>query len=361
VSTAGRGASAVELRAVTKAYGEALAVDRVSLSVASGELVALLGPSGCGKTTTLRMVAGFVEPSAGAVVLRGQDVTRVPPHKRDTGMVFQSYALFPHLTVAENIAFGLRRRRRPRAEIRMKVAEMIALMQLGGLEGRLPRQLSGGQQQRVAVGRALIINPAVILLDEPFSNLDAQLRESTRVELRRVQQQLGLTAMFVTHDQAEAMAIADRIAVMNKGRLEQIDTPEAVYRRPGTRFVAGFIGRANVFDATVIGRDGAGIAARSAGGVTFVVPAPDAPAEMAIVLRPEAIRLARGDAAAEPNSVAGVVEVVQFFGPTAQLAVRLGDGTRLHVEGDGDLPGRFPPGTAVVAAWHAAALVVCDR
>jgi spermidine/putrescine ABC transporter ATP-binding subunit len=349
----------VELRAVTKSYGDAVAVDAVSLAVARGELVALLGPSGCGKTTSLRMVAGFVEPSAGHVVLRGQDVTRVPPHKRDTGMVFQSYALFPHLTVAENIAFGLKRRRVPRIEIHRKVAEMVALMQLTGLEARLPRQLSGGQQQRVAVGRALAIQPAVILLDEPFSNLDAQLRESTRVELRRVQQQLGLTAMFVTHDQAEAMAIADRIAVMNKGRIEQIDTPAAVYRAPRTRFVASFIGRANIFDARVIARDAAGIAAREPGGITFVLPAHDAPERIAVVLRPEAVHLAPGDTASAPNTAAGVVDVVQFYGATAHLVVRLADGTRLMVEGGGDLPQRFPPGTQVVASWLASALVAC--
>jgi putative spermidine/putrescine transport system ATP-binding protein len=277
-------------------------------------------------------------------------------------MVFQSYALFPHLTVAENIAFGLKRRRLPRIDVHRKVTAMIGLMQLDGLENRLPRQLSGGQQQRVAVGRALVINPAVILLDEPFSNLDAQLRESTRVELRRVQQQLGLTAIFVTHDQAEAMAIADRIAVMNRGRIEQIDTPEAVYRAPRTKFVARFIGRANVFDARVIARDSTGVAAREPGGITFVLPAPDAPERVAVVLRPEAVQLAPGPApgAAEPNSAAGVIDVVQFAGATAQLAVRLADGTRLQVEGAGDLPQRFPPGSAVVASWHASALVACE-
>ncbi|MBL8836423.1 MAG: ABC transporter ATP-binding protein [Alphaproteobacteria bacterium] len=347
----------VELRTVSKAYGDAYAVDRVSLEVARGELVALLGPSGCGKTTTLRMVAGFVEPTGGAILLRGQDVTRVPPHRRDTGMVFQSYALFPHLTVAENIAFGLKRRGVARTEIRSRVATMIGLMRLSGLEQRLPRQLSGGQQQRVAVGRALVINPAVILLDEPFSNLDAQLRESTREELRRLQQELRLTAMFVTHDQAEAMAIADRIAVMNKGRIEQIDTPAAVYHHPRTRFVAGFIGRANIFDAEVIARDPAGVAARGPAGITFVLPQGDHPGRIAVVLRPEAIRLAAGTDAHGPNTVAGVVDVVAFYGATAQLGVKLADGSRLLVEGSGDLPQRFAPGSAVVASWAASALV----
>ncbi len=349
----------VELRTVSKAYGDAKAVDRVSLEVARGELVALLGPSGCGKTTTLRMVAGFVEPTEGTILLRGQDVTRVPPHRRDTGMVFQSYALFPHLTVAENIAFGLKRRGVARDEIRSRVASMIGLMRLGGLEQRLPRQLSGGQQQRVAVGRALVINPAVILLDEPFSNLDAQLRESTREELRRLQQELRLTAMFVTHDQAEAMAIADRIAVMHKGRIEQIDTAAAVYHRPRTRFVASFIGRANIFDADVIARDPAGVAARGPAGLTFVLPAGDHPDRIAVVLRPEAIRLEAGTAAHGPNTIAGTVDVVAFYGATAQLGVALADGARLLVEGSGDLPQRFTPGSAVVASWAASALVAC--
>jgi putative spermidine/putrescine transport system ATP-binding protein len=187
----------------------------VDLSVAPGELVALLGPSGCGKTTTLRMVAGFVEPTAGRILMGGADITHVPPHKRNAGMVFQSYALFPHLTVADNTAFGLRRRGVARGEVETRVAKMVSLLQLDGLEQRLPKQLSGGQQQRVAVGRALVINPAVLLLDEPFSNLDALLRESTRIEMRRLQTTLGLTTLFVTHDQAEAMAISDRIAVMH--------------------------------------------------------------------------------------------------------------------------------------------------
>jgi putative spermidine/putrescine transport system ATP-binding protein len=211
----------LDRQGIEKRYGATRAVAGVDLAVAPGELVALLGPSGCGKTTTLRMVAGFVEPTAGRILMGGADITRMPPHKRNAGMVFQSYALFPHLSVADNIAFGLRRRGVPRAEIAERVAKMVSLLQLNGLEQRLPKQLSGGQQQRVAVGRALVINPAVLLLDEPFSNLDALLRDSTRIEMRRLQKTLGLTTLFVTHDQAEAMAISDRIAVMHKGRIER--------------------------------------------------------------------------------------------------------------------------------------------
>ncbi len=266
--------SHVELSRLIKHYGSSVAVDDISIAVERGELVALLGPSGCGKTTTLRMIAGFIPPTSGAIRIGERDVTALPPHRRDTGMVFQSYALFPHLTVAENIAFGLKRRGENRAEIGRRVAGIISVLRLDGLERRLPRQLSGGQQQRVAVGRALVINPAVLLLDEPFSNLDAQLRESTRVEMRRLQQRFGITTVFVTHDQAEAMSIADRIAVMHAGRIEQVGSPSAVYRHPTSRFVATFIGRANLFEAAVVQKSGNGTLATTADGVMLVYPEP---------------------------------------------------------------------------------------
>jgi putative spermidine/putrescine transport system ATP-binding protein len=348
----------VELKDIVKAYGATRAIDGVSLAVAKGELVALLGPSGCGKTTTLRAIAGFVEPTFGTVHLRGKDVTRLAPHKRDAGMVFQSYALFPHLTVAENVAFGLKRRGVARDEVGRRVAEMLKMMQIEALSHRLPRELSGGQQQRVAVGRALVINPAVLLLDEPFSNLDALLRESTRLEMRRLQQELGLTAVLVTHDQAEAMAIADRIAVMEKGRIVQVDGPQDLYRRPKTRFVAGFIGRANIFEGRVArrGADGVRVAAE---GIDFLLPpGAEVPEACAVVLRPETIRLEAGTAAPAANGVAGTVEIVSFLGSIAQLTVLAG-GRRLLAEGPGELAGRFPPGTAVVASWPAEALVAC--
>jgi putative spermidine/putrescine transport system ATP-binding protein len=341
----------VELRELTRRYGQSVAVDRVSLDVAKGELVALLGPSGCGKTTTLRMIAGFVEPNQGTIAIAGRDMTRTPPHRRDVGMVFQSYALFPHLSVAENIAFGLRRRKVPGAEIRDRVARMIALLRLDGLAERLPRQLSGGQQQRVAVGRALVINPTVLLLDEPFSNLDAQLRESTRLELRKLQQELRLTAVFVTHDQTEAMAIADRIAVMNRGRIEQVDPPAALYAKPRTRFVAGFMGRANIFEG-----EAAGTTIRSDDGVEFRLASPAPSGRIAVSVRPEAIRL-EPPGAAGPNRVTATVALAAFLGSVAQLELRLASGRSLLVEGANDLPARFPVGAEVVAAWDESALV----
>ncbi|WP_372622180.1 ABC transporter ATP-binding protein [Falsiroseomonas sp.] len=340
------GGTELALEGLSRRYGSTVAVARMDLAVAPGELVALLGPSGCGKTTTLRMVAGFVEPSGGRILLRGRDITSMPAHKRDTGMVFQSYALFPHLSVAENIAFGLHRRGVPKAEVAHRVARMVALLKLDGLEARLPRQLSGGQQQRVAVGRALVINPAVVLLDEPFSNLDALLREGTRIELRRLQTELGLTTLFVTHDQAEAMAISDRIAVMNQGRLEQLGTPREIYDRPATRFVAGFIGRANLFDAKpgaaggLISEDG--IPLEAAGAATYV-------------LRPE--RIVLDDAPAEgPNAAAGSIEVLSFLGTGVQAVLRLSGGRALLVEGPASLADRFRPGAAATARWTAADL-----
>ncbi|MGG5819495.1 ABC transporter ATP-binding protein [Falsiroseomonas sp. HW251] len=335
------------LDGLARRYGATVAVDRVDLAVAPGELVALLGPSGCGKTTTLRMVAGFVEPSAGRVRLRGLDITTLPAHRRDAGMVFQSYALFPHLSVAENIAFGLRRRGVGRAEITERVGRMIDLLQLTGLQDRLPRQLSGGQQQRVAVGRALVIRPAVVLLDEPFSNLDALLREGTRIELRRLQTELGLTTLFVTHDQAEAMAISDRIAVMHKGRLEQLGTPREVYDHPATRFVAGFIGRANLFEVMTHAAGGQ----VSEDGINL-----NGPCAATLVLRPERISLDE----AEPgpaNAARGTVEVVSFLGTGVQLILRLAGGRALMVEGPAALADRFRPGSPATARWHAEDLI----
>lgn len=332
----------LDLHGIEKRYGATRAVAGVDLSVAPGELVALLGPSGCGKTTTLRMVAGFVEPTAGRILMGGSDITRMPPHKRNAGMVFQSYALFPHLSVADNIAFGLRRRGVPRAEIAERVARMVTLLQLDGLDARLPRQLSGGQQQRVAVGRALVINPAVLLLDEPFSNLDALLRDSTRIEMRRLQGALGLTTLFVTHDQAEAMAIADRIAVMHQGRIEQIGTPREIYDHPATRFVAGFIGRANIFDA--MGETGLRLAPND------VAPA------VCWLLRPECVTLDASPADG-PNAVSGTVEVVSFLGTGTHLSLRLPSGRLLLAEGPAAWSDAFRAGSPATARWNPTALV----
>jgi putative spermidine/putrescine transport system ATP-binding protein len=351
----------VELSHVSKHYGGTVAVEDVSLEVVPGELVALLGPSGCGKTTTLRMIAGFVRPTSGAIRIGGRDMTALPPHRRNTGMVFQSYALFPHLSVAENIAFGLKRRRAPKEEIRRRVDDIVAVLRLQGLEQRLPRQLSGGQQQRVAVGRALVINPAVLLLDEPFSNLDAQLRESTRVEMRRLQQRLGITTVFVTHDQAEALSIADRIAVMNAGRIEQVGDPTAVYRRPASQFVANFIGRANLFDGTVVERGQSGTRARSSDGVVLQCDAPVGAREAIFLVRPESIRLSAPNPTQDINAVAGRVDILSFQGPTSHIEVVTEAGRQLLVELSGAAAQNVQVGHKVTASWDSSSVAVCER
>jgi putative spermidine/putrescine transport system ATP-binding protein len=294
--------SSLSLRALRRIYGAMVAVDRVDVEMAQGELVALLGPSGCGKTTTLRMVAGFVLPSAGQVLIGGQDVTRAPPYARDTGMVFQGYALFPHMTVAENVGFGLEMRGIGRAERDTRIAEALRLVRLDGLGARRPAQLSGGQQQRVALARALVVNPKVFLLDEPLSNLDARLRAEVRVEIRALQQRLGLTTLFVTHDQEEALTMADRLVVMDRGRVRQTGSPKELYERPSNLFVAGFLGRCNFFRGT---SEGPG--AFRAGG--RVLPATGAGAVLAV--RPERVRIAGPDQA---GSLPGRVGMVTYLG-----------------------------------------------
>ena len=242
----------VDLSAVTHRFGNFIAVDDVSLSVRAGEVLALLGPSGCGKTTLLRIISGFIEQTAGSVLIDGRSIDHLPANLRRVGIVFQSYALFPHMTVAENIAYGLKARGTPRAEIRPRVADLLETVQLEAMAQRLPRELSGGQQQRVALARALAVEPSVLLLDEPFSALDKNLRLDMQIELKRLQRQLGLTAILVTHDQDEAMGVADRIAVMNTGRVEQLDTPVNIYDRPASLFVSGFIGTTNHLTGKVV-------------------------------------------------------------------------------------------------------------
>ncbi len=245
----------VRLVDVVKRFGDVVAVDHIDLEVQDGEFFSLLGPSGCGKTTTLRMIGGFEEPSSGLIELQGEDVTWLPPYKRNVNTVFQSYALFPHLTIFENVAFGLRRRQVKDAEVKRRVTEMLDLVELPGYERRKPGQISGGQAQRVALARALINRPAVLLLDEPLGALDLKLRRQMQVELKRIQQEVGITFIYVTHDQEEAMTMSDRIAVMNKGRYEQLGDPESLYERPATRFVAGFLGISNLLPGTVEGTE----------------------------------------------------------------------------------------------------------
>jgi len=268
----------LQISGLVKTYPGATvpSVDRVDLSLAQGQMLALLGPSGCGKTTTLRMIAGLIEPTAGTIHIDGRDVTHLPVHKRGLGMVFQSYALFPHLTVAENVAFGLEMRSVSRAEIKTRVAEALDMVQLGTLAGRKISQLSGGQQQRIALARALVVKPAVLLLDEPLSNLDAKLRDAMRTEIREIQKNHGITAVFVTHDQDEALSMADTVAVMSKGRVEQIGPPETIYRRPATRFAAEFIGRANFMQGT-LRRGAQGYALDVPGFATLPLSAQDLP------------------------------------------------------------------------------------
>src|SRR3954469_4110087 len=243
----------IQLEELTKAFGEHVAVAGIDLDMPAGEFFSLLGPSGCGKTTTLRMIAGFEQPTSGRIMLDGADVALTPPHKRNVNTVFQSYALFPHLNVADNVAFGLRRAKRPRDEVRRRVAQALELVQLTGLERRKPSQLSGGQQQRVALARALVLNPAVLLLDEPLGALDAKLRKALQIELKALQQEVGITFVYVTHDQEEALTMSDRIAVMSDGRVEQVGPPPDLYEEPTTTFVADFLGVSNLMAVTAHG------------------------------------------------------------------------------------------------------------
>ncbi len=341
----------VDLRGLSKHYGDFYAVREVSLHIADGEFLVLLGPSGCGKTTTLRMIAGFIEPSAGHVRLAGQDVTLLPPWKRNAGMVFQSYALFPHLTVAQNVAFGLEMRKLARADIARRVEETLALVRLGGYGGRLPRQLSGGQQQRVALARALVIRPDVLLLDEPLSNLDAKLRQEVRVEIRELQRQLGLTTVMVTHDQEEALTMADRLVVMNEGSVRQVGSQRDLYERPADRFVAGFVGRSTFLDGTVEqpGRF------RTDGGLSLACRDGRA-GRAALALRPERVEIGAAPRPGLDNSLPGTVEFVSYLGALIDIHVRLSPNDRLVVQ-IANREGGFAPevGQPVHVGWPASA------
>jgi iron(III) transport system ATP-binding protein len=307
------------------------AVDGVSLEVEEGELVTFLGPSGCGKTTALRIIAGFENPTAGRVLIGGQDVTHLPPHVRNTAMVFQSYAIFPHLTVAQNVAFGLEMRGISKSEILAKVQRILELVELTGLEHRAPEQLSGGQQQRVALARAIITEPRVLLFDEPLSNLDAKLREQMRGEVRRLQQRLGITSIYVTHDQAEAMALSDRIVVMEAGRVQQAGKPLDIYARPANRFVADFIGRVNFLEGRVVsvGPGGVRVDVR---GRSLEVPAASVPLAVGdaatLVVRPETIRLAPSAGA---SSFTGTIRRATYLGATVEYELEWEGATILAV------------------------------
>jgi spermidine/putrescine transport system ATP-binding protein len=321
-------ASTVALEAVTKRFGRAVAVDSVDLAIAEGEFFSLLGPSGCGKTTTLRMLGGFLVPDEGRIRLAGADVTDVPPYRRDVNTVFQSYALFSHLDVAGNIAFGLRRRRVARAEIRRRVGEMLELVDMAGRAGAKPAELSGGQQQRVALARALVNMPKLLLLDEPLGALDLKLRRQMQDELKRIHREVGVTFVYVTHDQEEALNMSDRIAVMDRGRIEQVGAPREIYEHPATAFVAGFIGTSNLLPGRL---DGSRELVLDAGGRIAVDGAGNghAPgARVVVSLRPEKIRVG-GPLDGSALAVAAEVVEVSYLGASTHYALRLDDGARI--------------------------------
>jgi len=326
--------SRISLTGLRKAYGSTLVLEDLDLEIEHGELLVLLGPSGCGKTTTLRMIAGFIDPTAGRIVVGDRDLTHVPSYDRNIGVVFQNYALFPHLTVFENVAFGLRRRKVAENAVRAKVEAALGMVQMGQLAARMPRELSGGQQQRVAIARATVISPDVLLLDEPLSNLDAKLRLSIRQEIRRLQRALGITTIFVTHDQEEAMSIADRIVVMQSGRVQQVGAPDQVYAAPANRFVAEFIGGANFIEG-VVAADGL---FRSLSGLELATGLIDA-ACRSVVIRPEAASLSRGETPSGDNVFPAEVRVRTYLGAGALFDVRLQSGDTMSVfVGSGGAP-----------------------
>ncbi|WP_436759256.1 ABC transporter ATP-binding protein [Streptosporangium sp. V21-05] len=328
---------AIELDGVVKEYvshGEVVqAVKGVTLSIAEGEFFSLLGPSGCGKTTTMRMIAGFEDPSRGNVRLHGQDVTDVPPNKRDVNMVFQSYALFPHMNVWENVAFGLRRKKVADAEIKRRVGEILEIVDLTGREKRRPREMSGGQQQRVALARALVNNPRALLLDEPLGALDLKLRQAMQIELKRIQREVGITFVYVTHDQSEALTMSDRIAVMNDGQVEQLGSPREIYERPATAFVAGFIGTSNLLSGTV-DRFQSGFAVLKLGDDDHVLAEGGsfrAGEPIAITVRPEKIRITTEEPTGDLSVVRGTVSEVVYLGLYTSYTVSLAHGAEVTV------------------------------
>jgi spermidine/putrescine transport system ATP-binding protein len=316
----------VRLEGVTKRFGEVKAVDDLHLEIQQGEFFSLLGPSGCGKTTTLRMIGGFEEPSAGAISLGGSDVTNLPPYRRNVNTVFQSYALFPHLSIFENIAFGLRRKKVDKPEVQRRVKESLDLVDLPGFDTRKPTQLSGGQQQRVALARALVNRPRLLLLDEPLGALDLKLRKQMQLELKRIQQEVGITFLYVSHDQEEAMTMSNRLAVMRHGRIEQLDVPERMYESPATEFVAGFLGASNLLEGQILDRSGELASIGVAGGSTVRVPTARLDGQgptVKVGVRPEKIKLEadQGEVPAGWNCVRGTLRVSTFVGVSHQYTV----------------------------------------
>ena len=349
----------LELEKVRKQFGSTVVVRGFDLNIARGEFVSFLGPSGCGKTTTLRMVAGFEAPTEGSIRVDGRDITHLKPNQRNVGMVFQSYALFPNLNVAENIGFGLKIAKRSRAEIKARVAEMLALIKLPELGGRYPYQLSGGQQQRVALARALAVKPQVLLLDEPLSALDAKIRVSLREEIRALQRELGITTIYVTHDQEEALSMSDRVVVMNEGRVEQIGTPFEIYSFPHTRFVASFVGTLNIVDATVVDPEHGKILVDGQEIATAKGVINSRPGDVrSIALRPEAIFLTGAGEGA--NTMRGEVDDVSFLGAIVRVRVRFA-ASAVHLDTFNSTVNRPPaPGDKVTVSFMPDDVLVLD-
>ena len=359
----------IEIDHVVKRFDDFVAVDDADFSIGQGEFFSLLGPSGCGKTTTLRMIAGFEQPTSGAVRLDGIDVSKVPPNKRDVNTVFQQYALFPHMNVFDNVAFGPQSKKVDKATIKTRVTEMLEVVRLTEFASRRPAQLSGGQQQRVALARALVNLPKALLLDEPLGALDLKLRHAMQFELKRIQREVGITFVYVTHDQEEALTMSDRIAVMNDGRVEQIGTPTEIYDNPATVFVAGFIGQANLWPATVVERSNDTATVTALGGATLSATCHGNVSTSALqsgnaatlMVRPERIAIAVSQPAqsTENQSVQATVTDLTFQGPIVRLALVASDGSPIiaNVDPDTDLP-LLRPGDSVWATWNRAAACV---
>ncbi len=354
-------AAGIDIRQVRKSFGSVVAVREVSLSIEAGEFFTLLGPSGCGKTTLLRMVAGFCPLEGGEIWVGGRRVDQIPPHRRNTGMVFQNYAVFPFLSVFDNVAYGLRARRMPRHAIQERVRRCLEMVQLPEYASRMPHQLSGGQLQRVAIARCLAIEPEVLLLDEPLSNLDAKLRVQMRSEIRRLQQALRITALYVTHDQEEALVLSDRLAVMSGGTIQQLGRPSEVYHQPANAFTANFMGSTNLLRGRVV-RHAEDRTAVAVGGQEIFLPAIGRPAEAEVLfcLRPEAIRLAPGPTPpAGMEAVAGEVSRVEFLGSSTRYEVAVGTDVSLLVAAFDEWPARqFHPGDRVWALYDPARVTV---
>jgi spermidine/putrescine transport system ATP-binding protein len=360
----------VRLERVTKRFGDVAAVDELSLDIEEGEFFSMLGPSGCGKTTTLRMIGGFEDPTYGTVFLGGRDVTDLPPYKRDVNTVFQSYALFPHLNVRENVAFGLRRKKVPKSEIGTRVSDVMKLVDLVGFEDRKPPQMSGGQQQRVALARALVNHPKVLLLDEPLGALDLKLRKQMQLELKRIQQEVGITFIYVTHDQEEAMTMSNRLAVMRQGRIEQLGEPEDVYENPSTEFVAAFLGASNLLEGEVKDETNGDATVLLSAGTSVIVPVDripqDAGTRVKVGVRPEKITIGEEGTPvpADLNSITGVLRMSTYIGVSHQYKVEGPGGTMLTVYMQNLGAEEAPrPGERVVLSWkpdHTFAVVPQD-